>query len=252
LKPALVVSLATGYWQLHSCYPSLNVSLKLAEIFQEAYRVLRPPTPLPPMHVRFYSFVSINNTIRLRNGELFIRVSDLLEGAPEPVLRAIAHILLAKLYRKPVDRTQSARYRRYVARHDVSAQARLVRQIRGRKHIHSASGHYYHLDEIFEDLNRRFFHGLMGRPQLTWSQNHARNRLGHYDPAHNAIVISRVFDHPRVPRYVVEYIVFHEMLHLKHPVKLRGSRRCVHSTEFVAEEKLFPALEDARKFLKHV
>jgi len=228
------------------------VSPKLAEIFQETYRELRPRTPVPPMHVRFYSFVSINNTIRLREGELFVRVSDLLEGAPEPVLRAIAHILLAKLYRKPVDRTQSARYRRYVANHDIAAKARLVRQMRGRKQIHSASGHHYHLDEIFEDLNRRFFHGLMGRPQLTWSRDHARNRLGHYDPAHNAIVISRVFDHPRVPRFVVEYIVFHEMLHLKHPVKLHGSRRCVHSREFMAEERDFPELEQAQRFLKQI
>jgi hypothetical protein len=247
---AAIVSLATGHWQLTSCYPALNVSPRLAEIFQEAYRQLRPRTPAPPMHVRFYSFVSINNTIRLRQGELYIRVSDLLEGAPDAVLHAIAHILLAKLYRRPLDRAQSARYRRYVASHDITAKARLVRQLRGRKHIHSASGHHYHLDEIFEDLNRRFFHGLMGRPQLTWSRDHARNRLGHYDPAHNAIVISRVFDHPRVPRFVVEYIVFHEMLHLKHPVKLRGSRRCVHSREFLAEEKVFPELVQAQRFLK--
>jgi predicted metal-dependent hydrolase len=204
------------------------------------------------MHIRFYSFVSINNTIRLRQGELFVRVSDLLEGAPEPVLHAIAHILLAKLYRKPVDRAQSERYRRHVASHHIAAKARLVRQIRGRKQIQSASGHQYHLEEIFEDLNRRFFHGLMGRPQLTWSRDHARNRLGHYDPAHNAIVISRVFDHPRVPRFVVEYIMFHEMLHLKHPVKLRGSRRCVHSREFVAEEGIFPELDRAQKFLKQI
>ena len=204
------------------------------------------------MHIRFYSFVSINNTIRLRQGELFVRVSDLLEGAPEPVLHAIAHILLAKLYRKPVDRAESARYRRYVAGHDITAKARLIRQIRGRKQIQSASGHQYHLEEIFEDLNRRFFHGLMGRPQLTWSRDHARNRLGHYDPAHNAIVISRVFDHPHVPRFVVEYIVFHEMLHLKHPVKLRGSRRCVHSREFIAEERVFPDLAQAQRFLKQI
>jgi len=204
------------------------------------------------MHVRFYSFVSINNTIRLRQGELYIRISDLLEGAPAPVLGAIAHILLAKLYRKPIDRTQSARYRRYVASRDISAKARLVRQVRGRKHIHTARGHHYHLEEIFDDLNRRFFHGLMGRPQLTWSRDHARNRLGHYDPAHNAIVISRVFDDPRVPPYVVEYIVFHEMLHLKHPVKLRGSRRCVHSKEFLAEENLFPELVHAKTFLRIV
>jgi hypothetical protein len=222
----------------------------LTRIFHEIYRELRPRTPAPPLHVRFYPFVSINNTIRLRQGELHIRLSDLLEGAPDNVLYAIAHILLAKLYRKPVDRTYSARYRRYVAGHEVAAKARLVRQMRGRKHIRSARGHHYHLEEIFDDLNRRFFHGLLGRPQLTWSQNHARSSLGHYDPAHNAIVISRVFDHPRIPRYAVEYILYHEMLHLKHPVKLCGSRRCVHSREFLAEEKMFPELEDAQKFLR--
>jgi predicted metal-dependent hydrolase len=202
------------------------------------------------MHVRFYAFVSINNTIRLRRGELYIRLSDLLEGAQETVLHSIAHILLAKLYRQAVDRTHSARYRRYIASHDIAAKARLVRQMRGRKHIRSARGHHYHLEELFDDLNRRFFHGLMGRPQLTWSRSHARSSLGHYDPAHNAIVISRVFDHPGVPRYAVEYILFHEMLHLKHPVKLRWSRRCVHSREFLTEEKSFPELERARKFLR--
>jgi hypothetical protein len=226
------------------------VSQNLTEIFHAAYRELRPRTPAPPLHLRFYPFVSINNTIRMRDGELYVRLSDLLEGAPESVLHSIAHILLAKLYRKPIDRAHGARYRRYVASHDVSAKARLVRQMRGRKHIRSARGHHYHLEEIFDDLNSRFFNGLMGRPQLTWSQNHAHRSLGHYDPAHNAIVISRVFDHPRVPRYAVEYIMFHEMLHLKHPVRLRGSRRCVHSREFQVEEKLFPELEVAKRFLK--
>jgi Protein of unknown function DUF45 len=228
------------------------VSPNLAEIFEQTYRALRPNTAVPAMFIRFYSFVSINNTIRLRQGKLYIRVSDLLEGAPGPVLQAIAHILLAKLYRKPIDKTQSARYRRYVGSNDIAAKARLVRQMRGRKQIHSASGHHYHLEEVFDDLNQRFFHGLMGRPTLTWSRTHARNRLGHYDPAHNAIVISKVFDHPRVPRYVLEYILYHEMLHLKHPVKLRGSRRCVHSSEFIAEEKVFPELAMAQKFLKRI
>ncbi|MGD0215064.1 MAG: SprT-like domain-containing protein [Terriglobales bacterium] len=228
------------------------MSPKLIEILHQAYCDLRPRTPAPPLHARFYPFVSINNTIRLREGELYIRISDLLEGAPDTVLHSIAHILLAKLYRKPVDRVHSARYRRYVASHDVAAKARIVRQMRGRKHIRSARGHHYHLEEIFDDLNRRFFHGLLGRPQLTWSQNHARSSLGHYDPAHNTIVISRVFDHPRVPQYAVEYIVFHEMLHLKHPVRLRGSRRCVHSREFLADEKMFPELEQAHRFLRMV
>jgi hypothetical protein len=165
------------------------------------------------------------------------------------VLKAIAHILLAKMYRKPVGREPAARYRRYVSGQHMSQKAHLVRQMRGRKRIVSARGHAYDLEAIFEELNTRFFYGLLARPQLTWSSERARNRLGHYDPAHNAIVISRVFDHPRVPRYVVEYILFHEMLHLRHPVKLRGSRRCVHPPEFQAEESTFPHLQQAKRFL---
>ena len=179
-----------------------------------------------------------------------MRMSDLLEGAPESVLAAIAHILLAKIYHKPIEVVHASRYRRYVSSHDMSSKAHLVRQMRGRKRIDSPRGEAYDLEEIFEDLNLRFFYGLLARPQMTWSRFQSRKNLGHYDPAHNAIVVSRVFDHKRVPRCAVEYIVYHEMLHLKHPVKLRGSRRCVHGPEFQAEEKRFPYLQEAKAFLK--
>lgn len=222
----------------------------LLPLFHESYRELRPRAPIPEISVEFFAFANINNTIRLRAGKLLVRLSDLLEGAPEPVLRSIAHILLAKMYRKPIERGYATRYRRYVASHQISNQAHLLRQMRGRKRIDTARGRTYDLERIFDELNARYFWGLLARPRLTWSQNHARNSLGHYDPAHNAIVVSRIFDHPRVPRYAVEYIVYHEMLHLKHPVKLRGGRRCVHSAEFQAEEKLFHQLEQAKGFLK--
>jgi predicted metal-dependent hydrolase len=222
------------------------------EIFQETYRELRPRTPLPELKIEFFAFANVNNTIRLRNGRLLVRLSDLLEGAPEAVLHAIAHILLAKMYRQPIDRSHSARYRKYVGSHEITRKAHLVRQMRGRKLLRSARGHFYDLDAIFEELNTRFFHGLMARPRMSWSPSKTRRLLGHYDPAHNAIIISRIFDHLAAPRYVLEYIVYHEMLHLKHPVRLRGSRRCVHSAEFQAEEKLFPRMTDANAFLKRL
>jgi len=205
---------------------------------------------MPEFRVEFYAFANVNSTIRLREGVMHVRVSDLLEGAPETVIKAIAHILLSKIYRKPIQPLHATRYRRYISSHDMTAKAHLVRQVRGRKRIESARGKIYDLDEVFEELNRQFFHGLLARPQMTWSRAHARNSLAHYDPAHNAIVVSRVFDHARVPRYAIEYIVYHEMLHLKYPVKLRGSRRCVHGPEFQAEEKLFPRLDEAKTFLK--
>ena len=205
---------------------------------------------MPPMEVRFYRFTSLNTTIRLREGRIRVNLSDLLEGAPEPVLRAIAHILLAKLYRRPIDAKQSLRYRRFTTSEAVVRQSERIRQTRGRKRILSARGEHYDLDEVFETLNQRFFHGLMGRPQLTWSEITARRLLGHYDPAHNTIMVSRVFDRRETPRYAIEYLMYHEMLHLRHPVRQRNGRRCVHSRDFQQDEKLFPELELAKAYLK--
>jgi len=207
---------------------------------------------MPPLEIKFRRFTSLNTTIRLREGRLIVRLSDLLEHAPETILHAIAHILLAKLYRKPVSAQQSDRYRRYSQSEAVAKQSERIRQTRGRKRISTPHGHHYNLDEVFEAVNQRFFHGLLGRPTLTWSAHAARRLLGHYDPAHNTIVVSRVFDRPNTPRYAIEYLLYHEMLHLKHPVKVRAGRRCVHSREFQAEERLFPELEQAREYLKRL
>jgi hypothetical protein len=207
---------------------------------------------MPPIYIRFRRFTSLNTTIRLREGQLFVSLSDLLEGAPEPVIRAIAHILLAKLYKKPIDATQNLRYKRFASSAAVTRQTELIRGARGNKRYFGPEGRYYHLEEVFESLNVRFFGGLLGRPQLTWSEGMAKRSLGHYDAAHNTIVVSRVFDRPSSPRYAIEYLLYHEMLHLKHPVRMRGLRRCVHSREFKAEEAQFPHLAEAMAFIKRL
>ncbi len=62
---------------------------------------------MPPFAVRFRRFTSLNTTIRLREGKIFVSLSDLLEGAPESVIRAIAHILLSKLYSQKTDRPRA-------------------------------------------------------------------------------------------------------------------------------------------------
>ena len=86
-----------------------------------------------------------------------MRISDLLEGAPAPVMEALAYILLGKLYRKPVARLYTHRYRLYLNRRDMRRQAHLVRQIRGRKFVSGPQGELYNLEEIFERLNRAVF-----------------------------------------------------------------------------------------------
>jgi predicted metal-dependent hydrolase len=228
------------------------VTPDFAPIFQEEYRLIRPRAPMPPILVRFRRFTSLNTTIRLREGKILVSLSDLLEGAPESVLRAIAHILLAKLYRKPIDPTHNLRFKRFASSAAVTRQTELIRHARGSKRYFGPEGRYYNLEEVFDTLNFRFFGGLLGRPDLTWSESNAKRSLGHYDAAHNTIVVSKVFDRPSSPRYAVEYLLYHEMLHLKHPVRMRGLRRCVHSAEFKAEERQFPQLKEALAFIKRL
>ena len=232
--------------------PKSTLSPPLVAVFEEQYRELRPRAPIPPLDIRFRRFTSLNTTIRLREGRLHVRLSDLLESAPETVHHAIAHILLAKLYKKPISPTHADRYRRHVSSEPISRQAEQVRQTRGRKRLSTPVGRHYDLHEIFDALNARFFHGLLGRPTLTWSAHHARRMLGHYDAAHNTIVVSRVFDRADTPRCAIEYLLYHEMLHLKHPVRVKAGRRCVHSREFQAEERLFPELATAQAYLKRL
>jgi len=207
---------------------------------------------MPPITVRFRRFTSLNTTIRLREGEIHVSLSDLLEGAPESVIHAIAHILIAKLYKKPIEPAQNSRYKRFASSAAVTRQTELIRHARGSKRFFGPEGRFYNLDEVFDTLNFRFFSGLLGRPNLTWSEHHAKRALGHYDAAHNTIVVSRVFDRPSSPRYAIEYLLYHEMLHLKHPVKMRGLRRCVHSAAFKAEEAQFPQLTEAMAFIRRL
>lgn len=222
------------------------------EIFTRVFRTVKPRTPLPECRVHFRKFANANSSIRLQNGEICVKITDLLEGAPAPILEALAHILLSKLYRKPVPAVYNQRYRLYLNRRDMRRSLHLLRQIRGRKFISGAQGTRYNLAEIFEELNAKHFNGLLARPELGWSRRPSRTTLGHYDPSHNAIILSSIMDRPEVPRLAVEYVMFHEMLHLRYPVDHRGARRCVHTHEFRCAEKEFPALEEAKRILKQL
>jgi hypothetical protein len=220
------------------------------EIYTRVFREVKPRTMPPGIRVEFCRFANADSFIRLEEGRLEIRMTDLLAGAPAPVIEALAHILIGKLYRKTVPRIYAHRYRLYMNRKDVRRQAHLLRQIRGRKFISGPRGTHYDLQEVFERINAQFFDGMMGQPMLGWSRGESRSMLGHFDPSHNAIIISRIFDRPQVPALALEYVMFHEMLHLRYPVDHAGARRRVHTKEFREAEKKFPQLKEAKELLK--
>ena len=222
------------------------------EIFSRVFSELKPRTIPPSIRVDFCPFANANSFIRLEDGRLHARITDVLEGAPAPIIEALAYILLSKLYRRQVPRMHAERYRRYLNRKEMRRSLQLIRQSRGRKFVSGGKGEQFDLQEIFEELNLRHFHGLMARPLLGWSRRASHTLLGHYDPSHNAIVLSKLLDSAKVPRLAVEYVLFHEMLHLRYPIEHRGARRCVHTEEFKQAEREFPGWREAKKLLKQL
>lgn len=220
------------------------------QIFARVFQAVKPRTSPPAIAVEFCRFANANSFIRMESGSIQVRVTDALFDAPSPILEALAYILICKLHRRPVPQIYSHRYRLYLQRRDMRHALQLLRKERGRKQASGPEGDCYHLEDLFEELNRKYFHGLMARPTLGWSLRLSRTTLGHYDPSHHMIVLSKMLDRENVPRLAAEYVMFHEMLHLRHPVEHKGTRRCVHTAEFRAAEKQFDRLKEAKEVLK--
>jgi len=225
---------------------------QLAVYFAEAFRQLAPKKLTPELDVRFYPYAGLNHTIRLRSGRIHVRVADIFADAPPEVWRALGVILVAKLLQRKVPEAQNKIYREYSCTPDSLRRSDLARKRRGRKVITTSKGRTYDLDRMFARVNRQFFDNTIPKPQLTWSRARTRRILGHMDAAHDTIVISRTLDAPDVPQWFVEYIMFHEMLHIKHPARIVGGRRLYHTKSFRLEEQRHPHYADALEWLDDI
>jgi hypothetical protein len=219
-----------------------------ADVFQQVTK--RPVSP--EIQVSFYPFAGLNHTIRIRKQRIYVRVSDILRDAPRPVHHALAHILVGKLFNKKVTREYEDLYREYAYQPHVLRASDLARRQRGRKQLNGAAGRVYDLDKIFDRLNRRYFNNELPKPALSWSARRTKRILGHHDSVHDAIVISRSLDHPDTPQFLVEYVLYHEMLHIKHRPRIVNGRRLFHTSAFRAEEKRFDRYEEAIAHLEQI
>jgi hypothetical protein len=225
---------------------------KLETIFDEALRAVVKREPPPHIEARFYPYTGLSSTIRLRKGRVYARVSDILRHSPAEVLHALACILVAKLYRLKTSKEHQRLYRDYTSSPAVVGAAEESRKSRGYKIVTSPRGRVYDLEEVFSALNHLYFEDRLARPVLSWSRLRTRRILGHHDHIHGAIVVSRTLDSTRIPRLVVEYVLYHEMLHVKHPPRLAGGRTIYHSPAFRADEQRFESYSEALKLLEQV
>jgi hypothetical protein len=203
----------------------------------------------PRFRVEFYAYSSLVLTIRRREEVVYVRFSDLLRRAPTAVLEGAAALLLARVYRRKAPRALVEPYLEY-ARSDRT-RTRMNRMRRGRVRLAATNprGEHFDLVKLFDELNRSYFAGSLQRPHIGWSLRSWRRQFGCFDPGPNQILLNRRMDRPGVPRFAVEYVLFHEMLHVKHPTRRSGCSLVSHSREFREEEKQFAEFERARRVL---
>ena len=84
----------------------------LAEVCRKLYREWKPRAAALEVRVEFCRYANANSRIRLADGVLHVKITDLLLEAPGPVLESLAEILMYKLFRRPVPRGSTERYRR--------------------------------------------------------------------------------------------------------------------------------------------
>ncbi|HWM93189.1 MAG TPA: hypothetical protein VN493_20665 [Thermoanaerobaculia bacterium] len=184
---------------------------------------------------------------------LELRIHHSFLEAPEDVLRAVADFVDSK---KGSERARQALnlIREHFSRHKGAAG-------RVRRPVLRSAGCVLDLREIVDDLNRRYFEGRLSA-EVTWGRatgaagrvcrrgRTASLQLGSYSYEDNLIRVHRVLDNPDVPRYVVEAVVHHELLHADMPPEVRNGRRFFHTPEFRQRERQFRNLGRANAWIQ--
>ena len=206
--------------------------------------------PAPDIKVEFYSYIGINHTIRVRQAKVFVRLAEICREMPLEAHRALAYILVAKLLRKKVPEAARKLYNNFIKTQEIQSKALENKRARGRKVITSARGEAYDLNVIFERLNLLYFENKLPKPVLSWSARKTYRILGHHDSTHETIIVSKSLDSSKIPAYVVEYVVYHEMLHVFHPTTHRNGRRYNHTPAFRRDERKFAFYEEAENWIE--
>jgi hypothetical protein len=223
---------------------------EIRTIYEKAFKRYDPQSPVPEIKIEFYPYIGVNHTIRRRNGRIYVRISQICSEMPLSAHEGLAYILVSKLYRKRVPTAAREIYSRYASSHEIREKATESKRQRGRKVITTPTGEVYDLEAMFDRLNREYFREALEKPTLTWSARKTYRILGHHDSTHNTIVLSRSLDDRSVPRFVVEYVLFHEMLHIAHPAKHVNGRRYHHTPAFRRDERKFAYYEEAESWIE--
>lgn len=181
---------------------------------------------------------------RFADGVRSLRLHRMFVGAPDAVIDAVG------LYIARGDRAAGALIDEFIEarQHTIAARPQRALSLKPR-------GAVYDLAEVQRALSERYFSGEVELP-IGWGRaSSARGRrgrrtirMGVYLIESRAIRIHPALDQRWVPRFFVEWVVFHEMLHHVVPAPERDGRKHYHSKAFRERERAFEEFERAQQW----
>jgi len=175
-----------------------------------------------------------------------------MDGAPDEVTESLAWHLLCRIYGRECPEGMSAKYLEYARSKDLWVPKRQVYLSRAKGLVFRPRGEHRDLGEIFDYVNSCYFEGTICRPDLAWVRESPSRRLGFYFGPLDLLAVNRALDSERIPRYVPEFVVYHELLHDQLPAGGTPERRRYHTSEFRRKEQEFSMFEPAQDWLSKV
>jgi len=197
-------------------------------------------------------YLTIHRSTKLR--ELHYPV--VLDSAPDAVKRSLLQWANLPVKIGPASRAEYRERKRHFEKtvraflDDHSPSGRHTRERFGS--LSETQGTVYDLNEVFSAVNKSFFNGKISA-LLRWGASSSKTSFQKTcrDPdgvQWHSITIAGVYNHPQVPRFAIEAIMYHEMLHIHIPPEIRNGRRIVHGSDFKSTEKAFPHFDAWRKW----
>lgn len=184
-----------------------------------AYAELYGKEPPCRMEIRYHAgFKGFNANVRKAGGVIQFNLSRRFESCEPEVQLGVMQFLLNKLNRTKVKSEHIEFYHTFLRNMSDLAPVTESDPI---------------LEASFRRMNERYLGGMMARPNLVWGRSSVR-LLGTYTYATDTIMISRVLE--QAPEELLDYVMYHEMLHKKHKFSCTNTRTHSHTKEFRADE----------------
>ena len=180
-------------------------------------------------------FKAFNATVRYQK---FIRkynfnVSSHWADVDEEIQMGLIQSLLVKIFGDDFQNSNIELYESFMNN---------IPKVEYKKHYDST------LKEVFDKINVLYFDNTMDYPHLKWG-SHSFRTLGHYNFHTDTITISKIL--AAAPQHLLDFVMFHEMLHKKHGVKKSpGGKNMYHTPAFRKEERCFDNYEGVEKELQ--